>query len=159
MSTNIASIGHGRALHLIDAENLCGASLLDIRAVQRLRAEYMASVPVGPKDQMVLACAHSSGAALGAGWPGGQHKWRSGPDGADICLARTVVEDNIAHRFEHVYMGSGDGGLAPFAAHLAAQGVHVTAVTRMGSLSPKMLLATSDVIYLEGREIMALRAA
>ena len=159
MNTTSASIGHGRALHLIDAENLGGASLLDIRAVQRLRAQYMASVPIGPLDQFVLACAHASGAALGVGWPGGQHKWLSGPDGGDICLASTVIDDNIARRFEHVYMGSGDRGLAPFASHLAAQGVRVTAVTRIGSLSPKMRLATSAVIYLDRPGIMVLRAA
>ena len=154
-----ARIGQGRSLHLIDAENLGGSSLLGIRDVQRLRAEYFASVPTGPMDQFVLASAHASGAALGAGWPGGQHKWLSGPDGGDICLAHTIVDEDIARRFDQVFMGSGDGGLAPFAAHLGAQGVRVTAVSRIRSLSPRMRLAASSIIYLDRPGITVVHAA
>ena len=152
-------IGVSRAVHLIDAENLVGASLLSANDVRRLCGAYLTAVPFGPFDQVILASSHASVLALQMGWPGARYKMKSGKDGADICLAEVVVEEHLEERFEHVYFGSGDGGLAPFAAHLESRGVHVTAVSRLRSLSPKMRLATTNVVFIDRPDIAVLRCA
>ena len=159
MSRTMARIGQSRAVHLIDAENLCGSALLSVKRVRELRTAYMAAVPIGPLDQIILASAHISVVALGVGWPRQRYEMNSGPDGADIRLARIVVEENLHGRFDHVYMGSGDGGLAPFAGYLASAGVPVTVVSRIQSLSPRMRLAASNVIYLDRPGIAVYQAA
>ena len=159
MIRSIPRIGHSRALHLIDAENLCGSSLVSVSAMIKLRDTYLEAVPMGPIDQVVLASSHASILALGMGWPGKRYLMRSGKDGADICLAGIIAEENIETRFDQVYMGSGDGGLAPFSGHLESCGVRVTAVSLAHSLSPRMRMATSDVILLDRPGIAALRAA
>jgi len=148
-----------RAVHLIDAENLCGSPLLTASAVRDLRRTYTDRVPVGPMDQIILASAHISVLALQAGWPGQRYVMRSGPNGADIRLAEIVAEEQLQRRFQHVYFGSGDGGLAPFAGFLEGNGVPVTAVSRIESISPRMRLATSEVIYLNHPAVALMRAA
>lgn len=158
MNTTIARIGVTRSVHLLDAENLCGASLIAPEQVVRLRKAYLDSVDMGPLDQVILATSHLSVLSLQAGWPGARYLMRSGKDGADIELAKVVLDEDLDARFDHVYFGSGDGGLAPFAAHLGERGVPVTAVSRIGSLSPRMKLATRDVIYLDRPGIAALRS-
>jgi hypothetical protein len=158
MNTKITRIGVNRSVHLIDAENLCGAPRIATEQVVRLRTAYTASVAMGPLDQVILATSHLSVLALQAGWPGARYLMRSGKNGADIELAKVVVDENLDARFDHVYFGSGDGGLAPFAAHLGERGVPVTAVSRIGSLSPRMKLATRNVIYLDRPGIAALRS-
>ena len=159
MFNTMPRIGCSRAIHLIDAENLCGSSLLSVQAMSKLRDDYLGSVPVGPFDQIVLASSHASVLSLAIAWPRNRYVMRSGSDGADICLARIVVEENLESRFDNVYMGSGDGGLAPFSAHLESRGIRVTAVSRIHSLSAKMRIATSDVIYLDRPGIAVVRAA
>lgn len=157
MIHSIPRIGRSRALHLIDAENLCGSSL--VSAMIKLRDAYLEGVPMGPLDQVVLASSHASILALGMGWPGKRYLMQSGKDGADICLARIIAEENVETRFDYVYMGSGDGGLAPFSAYLEGHGVRVTAVSLAHSLSPRMRMATSDVILLDRPGIVVLPAA
>lgn len=158
MNGKITRIGVTRSMHLIDAENLCGTSLVAPEQVVRLKTAYLASVEVGPLDHFILATSHLSVLALQAGWPGARYLMRSGKDGADIELAKVVANENLDTRFDHVYFGSGDGGLAPFAAYLGERGTPVTAVTRIGSLSPRMKLATKDVIYLDRPGIAVLQS-
>ena len=57
--------------------------------------------------------------------------------------------ENIATRFTHVVIGSGDHLFAEEAAHLAAQGVWVTVVTCQRSLSSRLALAAREVIFLD----------
>jgi hypothetical protein len=158
MNRETVRIGVTRSVHLIDAENLCGASLITPRDVAELRNVYFASVEVGPLDHFILAASHASVLALQAGWPGGRYLMQSGKNGADIQLATVVVGERLHDRFDHVYFGSGDGGLAPFAAFLGGRGVTVTAVSRRQSLSPRMKLATAGVIYLNRPGIASLHS-
>lgn len=151
--------GATRSHHLVDVENLCGEPLVTAESVARLRRQYFSTVRVGPLDQFTIASCHANVMATSAGWPRARYLVRSGKDGADICLAKVVVEEHLEDRFESVYFGSGDGGLAPFAAHLGQAGVRVTAVSRIRSISPHMKLAAAGIIYLDRPGIVALRAA
>jgi hypothetical protein len=74
---------------------------------------------------------------------------RSGPDGADLELLDVVAYENVAARFTHVAIASGDGIFADAAAGLAAAGVWVTVVTRRNSLSARLALAAHEVIFID----------
>jgi uncharacterized LabA/DUF88 family protein len=97
------------------------------------------------------ASAHINLLTAGMGWPNARYLVRSGKDGADIRLAEVMVDERIADRFDHVYIASGDGGLAPFVASLGAHGVRTVAVSRTTSISPRMRLAAAETIYLPNR--------
>ena len=84
---------------------------------------------------MVLATSHLGLLNAGLGWPHARHLVRSGKDGADLELLDVLEHENVATRFRHVVIGSGDGGFSGAAASLAARGVHVTVVSRRGSLA------------------------
>ena len=57
--------------------------------------------------------------------------------------------ENVATRFTHVAIGSGDHLFAEAAARLAAQGVWVTVVSRQRSLSPRLALVAREVVLLD----------
>jgi hypothetical protein len=83
------------------------------------------------------------------GWPHARYRIRSGPDGAGLELLDVLLNEDIAARFTHVAIGSGDGVFATAAACLAAAGVWVTVVSRVRGLSPRLRLAACEVIYLD----------
>ena len=57
--------------------------------------------------------------------------------------------ENVAQRFTHVAIGSGDYLFAEDATRLAALGVWVTIVSRQGSLSQRLAMAACEVIFLD----------
>jgi hypothetical protein len=99
-------------------------------------------------DQVEVACSHLTLLNAALGWPHAHYRVRSGPDGADLALLDVLRHENIATRFTHVVIGSGDHLFAEEAAHLAAQGVWVTVVTCQRSLSSRLALAAREVIFL-----------
>ena len=66
-----------------------------------------------------------------------------------LALLDVLRHENVAKRFTHVAIGSGDHLFAEEAARLAAQGVWVTVVSRQRSLSPRLALAAREVIFLD----------
>ena len=100
-------------------------------------------------DQVEVASSHLTLLNAALGWPHARYRVRSGPDGADLALLDVLRHENVATRFTHVAIGSGDHLFAEEAAHLAAQGVWVTVVSRRRSLSPRLALAAREVIFLD----------
>ncbi len=145
----IQAIKAKRSIHLIDIENLCFSGDLTVELVAEVREAYFAQVNPSADDMFVIAASHHNMEAAAFGWPGGFHGFRSGKDGADIVLARMMVEDDLSERFETVYLASGAGGLAPFAAALIAKGCHVQAISRSESMSWAMRFAVESVQYLQ----------
>jgi hypothetical protein len=138
-----------RRLHLVDVENLAGdplPSLLQIREAQSLYADCLG---FGLLDQVEVASSHLTLLNAGLGWPHAHYRIRSGPDGADLALLDVLRHENVAKRFTHVAIGSGDHLFAEEAARLAAQGVCVTVVSRRRSLSSRLALAAREVIFLD----------
>ena len=74
---------------------------------------------------------------------------RSGPDGADLELLDVIWHEDVATRFSHIVIGSGDGTFVNAAQALSDGGVWVTVVSRWGSLSPRLAHAARDVVYLD----------
>ena len=138
-----------RTLHLIDIENLAGASLPSLRQVREALDLYSDCLGFGAMDQVEVASSHLTLVNAALGWPHAHYRVRSGPDGADLALLDVLRHENVATRFAHVAIGSGDHVFAEEAARLAALGVWVTVVSRQRSLSPQLALAAREVIFLD----------
>ncbi|MGW0590362.1 NYN domain-containing protein [Streptosporangium sp. NPDC002607] len=139
----------GRAMHLLDIENLTGASRPTTSEVAEVMVLYRRIVPIGPMDQFVVAVNHGALVAVGIAFHGVQLLARSGPDGADQALAEAARGDRMDQRFDRVVIGSGDGYFADLACWLAECGVHVTVVSQRESLSRRLRAEVSAVITLE----------
>jgi hypothetical protein len=138
-----------RRLHLIDIENLAGDSRPSLCQVRQAQGLYTDCLAFGAMDQVEVASSHLTLLNAVLGWPQARHRVRSGPDGADLALLDVPRNESIAMRFTHVAIGSGDHLFAEEAAHLAAQGVWVTVVSRQRRLSPQPALTAREVIFLD----------
>jgi hypothetical protein len=138
-----------RRLHLVDIENLVGARRPSLDQVSRARSLYGARLAFGAMDQVEVASRHLTLVNAALGWPHAHYRARSGPDGADLALLDVLRHEDVARRFTHVAIGSGDHLFAEEAARLAAQGVWVTVVSRKRSLSLRLELAAREVILLD----------
>jgi hypothetical protein len=138
-----------RRLHLVDIENLVGDPVPSLGQVCQARGLYEARLAFGAMDQVEVASSHLTLVNAALGWPHAHYRARSGPDGADLALLDVLRHEDVAGRFTHVVIGSGDHLFAEEAARLAAQGVWVTVVSRRCSLSPRLALAAREVIFLD----------
>ena len=125
-------------LHEIDIENLAGSGLLDVDLVREIKSVYMDMVPVNPSDVIVVAAGPQNRRAVYEGWGGAQYVWRAGRDGADIAIAQHFLTISDHARFSHLYLATGDGGLAPLAAKAQKMGLEPTIVTGSGFRSWKL---------------------
>lgn len=138
----------GRCMHLIDIENLCGASQPTLEQVRVARQRYMDTGLCREGDLLVIASSRGNYLNSAFGWPGARHLTRDGKDGADLCLAEVMSEERLPNRFERVVVASGDGGLAPFVANLAVSGVDTVVVSQSDRLSRRMRLAAHKCFVL-----------
>jgi hypothetical protein len=138
-----------RRLHLVDIENLAGDSRPSLSQVRQAVGLYAECLAFGAMDQVEVASSHLTLLNAALGWPHAHYRVRSGPDGADLALLDVLRHENVAQRFTHVAIGSGDHLFAEEAARLAVQGVWVTVVSRPRSLSPQLALAAREVIFLD----------
>jgi hypothetical protein len=139
-----------RALHVVDIENLAGAAVPSLDLVTEVQLRYLACLGFGTDDQVVLAASHRGLLNAGLGWPHARYRVRSGKDGADLELIDVLENENVAARFSHVVIGSGDGLFGEAAANLAALGVYITVVSRRNSLAKVLARVARNVIYLDG---------
>ncbi len=138
-----------RTLHIVDIENLAGAAIPSLALVSETQGRYLRQLVLGTDDQVVMAASHLALLDAARGWPNARYRVRSGKDGADLALLDVLEHENVAARFSHVVIGSGDGIFRRAAARLAASGVHVTVVSRPGSLNASLARAAAgNVIYL-----------
>ncbi|MFC4529345.1 NYN domain-containing protein [Sphaerisporangium dianthi] len=143
------SLRHGRAMHLLDIENLVGTSGPTTREVEEVMMMYDAVVPIGERDHYMVAVNPAALVAVGVAFPGGRLLTRPGPDGADRALGEAAYHDRIDLRFERVVIGSGDGYFVDLAHWLREAGLHVIVVSRPGSLSRRLSAAATEAICLE----------
>ncbi len=138
-----------RTLHVVDIENLAGAPIPSLGQVSEVQGRYVASLGFGADDQVVMAASHLGLLNAALGWPHARYRVRSGPDGADLELLDVLLHEDVAGRFTHVAIGSGDGVFGQAAGLLANRGVWVTVVSRRDSLSPGLARLAHDVVYLD----------
>jgi hypothetical protein len=144
-----------RTLHVVDIENLAGAPIPSLGQVSDVQDRYVARLRFGADDQVVMAASHLGLLNVALGWPHARYRVRSGPDGADLELLDVLLHEDVAGRFKHVVIGSGDGVFGQAAEILSARGVLVTVVSRRESLSPWLARAAADVVYLDVPQIAA----
>lgn len=138
----------GRRVHLIDIENLCGSNRPSQAQVELARTRYEDCVHVDSMDLVIVASAYGNLMNAALGWPDARYLCADGKDGADICLAEVIVEEGVCERFESVVLASGDGGFAPFIAHLAGRGLDTTVVSQSDSLSRQLRMAAHKCFVL-----------
>jgi hypothetical protein len=138
-----------RALHVVDIENLAGAAVPTLELVTEVQGRYLACLAFGADDQVVLAASHLGLLNTGLGWPHARYRVRSGKDGADLELIDVLEHENVAARFSHVVIGSGDGMFGRAAQGLADRGVHITVVSRRDSLAHSLARIARHVVYLD----------
>ena len=138
-----------RSVHLIDIENLCGESNPTTEHVSIARAAYIDKVKPEEHDLFFVTVSSKSNLEAAVfGWPHASHSFLEGHDGADILLAKMMLEDNLENRFGKVYLASGDGGLAPFARSLIKNGAEVAIVSNPTCLSTLYRFLGAQVSYL-----------
>ena len=137
-----------RTLHLVDIENLAGTAIPSKGQVMEVQGRYARQTALGVDDQVIMASSHLALVNAALGWPHARYRARSGPNGADLALLDVIQYENVAARFTHVVIGSGDGLFYRAVEGLAKSGVWVTVVSRPGSLSSSLASVARDVIYL-----------
>lgn len=138
-----------RALHVLDIENLAGAAIPSLGQVTEVQGWYGTRLGLGADDLVVMAASHLGLLNMALGWPHARYRVRSGPDGADLELLDVLLHEDVATRFTHIVIGSGDGVFGQVAASLSARGIWVTVVSRKDSLAPGLARAARDVVYLD----------
>lgn len=152
----VKSLAKGRAIHLIDIENLCMNSNPTEQQIAAARSAYVQKVQPGPNDLFhVTVSSKGNLVPVLFGWAGASHAFKEGHDGADILLAELMLEGNLSQRFEKVYVASGDGGLAPFVSHLIASGVEVEIVSAPQALATQYRFIGAPVSYIRPDLVLA----
>jgi hypothetical protein len=141
-----------RKLHLIDIEYLADTALPNCDLVRWVRELYGRRPGIGAADHVVIACSHSTLLNATLGWPRARYLVRSGPNGTDLALLDVIRHENITVRFTHVVIGSGDGAFAAAAASLTAADTTVTVVSRRQSLSNRLRIAATEVVFIDDTE-------
>lgn len=138
-----------RTLHVVDIENLAGTAVLTFPQVSVVQGLYIARLGFGADDQVVMAASHLGLLNAALAWPHARYRVRSGRDGADLELLDVLLHEDVATRFTHVVIGSGDHLFVRAARSLGSCGVRVTVASRPESLSYQLRQAASDVVYLD----------
>lgn len=139
---------YGRKLVVVDIENVVGGAAINKTDVAAAKRRLLAAISIGEYDQIVIGTSHVGLMPVGSVWPGLRYVIRSGRNGADLALLE-VLDEDIACRFRYVVVVSGDGIFTDAVAALGREGVDVTVVGTRNSVSRRLVLAASHVIYLD----------
>ena len=85
------------------------------------------------------------------GWPNAWHGCKEGHDGAEILLAKAMLEDDLEARFDGVVVASGDGELTPFVESLVGKIKSVVVVSRPSSIALLMSESGGSIRYLSSQ--------
>lgn len=143
----------GRAVHLIDAENLGGGPDMGIDEIRYMLHFYFQNVPATANDQFYLAgSSHFIKRAITA-LPDRDVRLlvRDGKDGADHALLDSIDIDHVARQFDRLVIASGDGAFEGLALEARARDLHVQVVCGVGTLSRSLCRAASTVSRLKLR--------
>jgi hypothetical protein len=153
MTTNMESQNGqalGRAVHLIDVENLVGSACFTCSDAALVHRAYESVAAVSNGDHLILASSHHAAPSAWFAWPHSARRLvRSGLHGADHALLEVIDRECLEERFDRIVLGSGDGIFALAAARLQACGCDVTVVSRRSGLSRHLRLAVRDIRFID----------
>ena len=110
-SKTVRAISKERSVHLIDIENLCCESNPTTEHVRQARDAYFEKTQPGDNDLFFVTVSSKNNLEAAVfGWGQASFSFQEGHDGADILLAKMMLEDDLENRFGKVYLARGDGG-------------------------------------------------
>jgi hypothetical protein len=147
----MATTRPARALHLVDIDNLLGdPATHDEREIGRTVHAYRDVASFEEGDHVVVATSpfgrHAF--AIGTAWPGAQHLWRKGRDGADLALLEQAAWAMETGSFDRVVIGSGDRIFLAALEWFEGVGVPVEVVSRRRSLADALRTRARSVRYM-----------
>jgi hypothetical protein len=114
----------GRALHLVDLENLMCGPLQPEIALRYAAARYLEVASVRLGDHVVVAVNPALALEAGRAWPTARLLVGRGLDGADRELLASLADAPwVAARYDRVVIGSGDGIFAAALESLQSLGI------------------------------------
>lgn len=153
-------VPNGRALHLIDIENLLGKNPAEASPSEFVQAAAKYEAVAGPAaiDHLIVGCDPVNAIDAATALPGARLVTRRGPDGGETAILDSLDADDIARRYEHVYIASGDCAFTWLLYELIDRAVPVTfVVASKRSLSRRVARALasdeSEVIYLDDHRL------
>jgi NYN domain len=139
----------GRALHLVDLENLLGDPDACCSEVEEVLESFILAAAVGPDDLVKVAVNHrlyrKACLPLDRGW---DIKLASGPDAADHVLLDAAPLGWVTERFDRLVVGSGDGIFEGLVRDVRRRAVPVWVVSQDRCLSRSLASAASRVVPL-----------
>lgn len=137
----------GRALHLIDIENLIGGPRAELPAIYQVRSCYLNTVPIREDDHFVIGANPQVAPFAAEFWPPAELVAMRGPNGADIALIERVKDvPFVASLYDRIVIGSGDGVFVHVAWAYRRKGRVVEVASRPRSLS-RVLEAVASTVY------------
>jgi hypothetical protein len=137
----------GRALHLVDIENLAGGSAAPTGAVRDALRSYERVVRFGADDHRVVAGGRHVVYPVRDRWPGAAVRPARGVDGADRVLVGWARPSEVVGRYDRVVVASGDHAFVDLVIELDAFGLEVGVVSRPEALS-RRLERVAPVVWL-----------
>lgn len=135
----VARAGHvpeGRALHLVDIENLVGGTVSARMDVNCALATYRRLAAVGPGDHVIIGAGPTLLPTAGQACRGARSVLGRGIDGADQALLSELRDVAwVATHYDRVVLGSGDGIFADALAAVRACGIAVGVVALSDQIS------------------------
>ena len=139
----------GRALHLIDLENIVGNPDATCPEVDATLEAFTASAAVAPDDLVAVAVNHRlykrACFLLDRGW---DIKLASGPDACDHLLLDAAPVDWVAERFDRLVVGSGDAIFLDLVVSVRRRATPVWVVAQGRCLSRSLSSAASRAVRL-----------
>lgn len=138
----------GRALHMVDVENLAGGPFTGLARVAL--AAYLKTSEWREGDHVLVAghprSALEAGLAIDVPC---RLLPAHGPDGADLALLAAVQDVRfVAAHYERIVIGSGDGIFVDLVEELQSQGLEVWVVAPHDGLSLRLGAASRHVVKL-----------
>lgn len=135
----------GRALVLVDIENLVGGSGARREDLEAARRFLEAGTQLQTDDHVIVGVGPSLLLVAAEAFPGARLLLGRGESGADRALISAVHPLDVAKRFSRVVIASGDHIFTAYADSCRRAGLAVWVITGRGALS-RMLAAFADFI-------------
>lgn len=138
----------GRRLVAVDIENVVGGAVHTRAEAVWARTQIEEVMDLNGDEHVVIGTSHIGLLESGLAWSGKRYVVRSGCDGADLALLDVLEQEHIAERFDEVFLVSGDGIFTDVVVDLISAGVKVSVFAHRETLSKRLGLAATEVVWL-----------
>lgn len=135
----------GRALHLVDLENVVGWQATDSRYVSRVGSLLAEVSQVTDGDHVIVAANPGQLFCARDAFPGCRLLVGRGRDGADRALLGAVEHELVAERYDRLVIVSGDHLFTGLAVAARSAGCRVQVVSHPRSCARSLAAAADDL--------------